>query len=170
VNFEVAKQEPLDIDLADRISKLPYAFKDPVKFDKKIDPRKLSFGSRISASKSKRNDFYKVKDVISPDMLVLDNGLKIKLLGVKARQEKKSEAIRFLRERTRDEKVFMKFDKVKYDADNNLLCYLYLRNKTFLNAHLIKNGLARADTNMDYKYKLKLLAIQPETARREIKQ
>jgi modification methylase len=33
---------------SDEIKKLPYIFKDPVKFDKKIDPRKMTFGSKIS--------------------------------------------------------------------------------------------------------------------------
>jgi site-specific DNA-methyltransferase (adenine-specific) len=51
----------------------------------------------------------------------------------------------------------LKFDKKKYDEKNNLLCYLYLRNKTFLNAHLIKNGLVDVDTFFGYKYKTKFL-------------
>jgi modification methylase len=34
-------------DYSEEIKKLPYQFKDPVKFDKKIDPRKMTFGSRI---------------------------------------------------------------------------------------------------------------------------
>ena len=53
----------------------------------------------------------------------------------------------------------MKFDTVKYDQDNNLLCYLYLQNKTFLNAHLIKKGLADVDTSFDYKLKEKFLTV-----------
>jgi len=32
----------------DAYSKLPYIFKDPLKLDKKIDPRKLTFGSKIN--------------------------------------------------------------------------------------------------------------------------
>jgi hypothetical protein len=30
----------------------------------------------------------------------------------------------------------LKYDKFKYDNENVLLCYLYLENKTFVNAHL----------------------------------
>jgi len=52
----------------------------------------------------------------------------------------------------------LKFDTTKYDKKKNLLCYLYLQNKTFLNAHLIKNGLADVETALDYKYKSKFLA------------
>jgi hypothetical protein len=49
----------------------------------------------------------------------------------------------------------MKFDTVKYDGENNLLCYLYLWNKTFLNAHLVKNKLVDVETKFDYRYKSK---------------
>jgi hypothetical protein len=51
----------------------------------------------------------------------------------------------------------MKFDAIKHDRDNNLLCYLYLQNKTFLNAHLIKKGLVDIDTSIDYKLKERFL-------------
>ena len=53
----------------------------------------------------------------------------------------------------------MKFDNRKYDTTNNLLCYLYLKNKTFINAHLLKEGLAEVDTTVDFKYKNKFLSI-----------
>ena len=33
------------------------------------------------------------------------------------------------------------------------MVYLYLKNKTFLNAHLIKNDLADVDLLFDYKNK-----------------
>ena len=46
-----------------------------------------------------------------------------------------------------------------YDQDNNLLCYLYLQNKTFLNAHLIKEGLVDVDTSIDYKLKRKFSMV-----------
>ena len=51
----------------------------------------------------------------------------------------------------------MKYDKVKYDSNNTLMCYLYLENKTFINAHLIKHGLTNVDTSMEYGCKLKFL-------------
>jgi site-specific DNA-methyltransferase (adenine-specific) len=92
--------------------------------------------------------------------MILSNGLKIRLLGVKEKPEKSVEAVQFLRDKTRGQKVFIKFDNIKYDKENNLLCYLYLWNKTFLNAHLIKNGLADVDTTLDYKYKAKFLNLR----------
>ncbi|GAI56723.1 unnamed protein product, partial [marine sediment metagenome] len=59
--FEVIKQENLNIDFKEEIKKLPYIFQDPIKFDKKIDPRKLRFGSKIDNSHSERETYYTVK-------------------------------------------------------------------------------------------------------------
>lgn len=39
----------------------------------------------------------------------------------------------------------MKYDTVRRDEANTLLAYLYLKNKTFVNAHLVKQGLATVD-------------------------
>ena len=73
-------------------------------------------------------------------------------MGVKENKEINGQAIDFLKQKTKNQKVFMKFDKTKYDKNNNLLCYLYLKNKTFLNAHLIKNGFTFVDTSYAFKY------------------
>jgi site-specific DNA-methyltransferase (adenine-specific) len=156
--FEIIKQGEPEIDFKEEAKKLPYIFKDPIQFDKKVDPRKLRFGSKIDNFYSERETYYTVKEIISPEILILNNGLKIRLLGVKKRPETNEEAAHFLREKTRGQKVFIKFDNIKYDEKNNLLCYLYLQNNTFLNAHLIKNGLADADASMEYKYKSKFLS------------
>lgn len=139
------------------MSNLPYVFKDTVQCNKKIDPRKLHFGSKIDNKHKKRRDLHKITQIISPNTVLLDNGLKVKLLGVEEDPKNKNAAINFLSEKTKGQKVFMKFDTQKYDANNNLLCYLYLQNKTFLNSHLIKNGYAKADQSQDYKYKTKFI-------------
>ncbi len=52
---EIVKQNIADIDYKETIKQLPYVFKDPIEFDKKIDPRKLQFGSKISNSAEKEN-------------------------------------------------------------------------------------------------------------------
>jgi len=156
-DFEIIRQSRSSTDYKKVTRKLPYIFKDPVKFDKKVDPRKLQFGSKINNHKSKREKYYPVKDIISSEQLVVGDGLKIKLLGIREKPGKSNEAVEFLRGKTRGQKVFMKFDTLKYDKDNNLLCYLYLQNKTFLNAHLIKKGLADVDTSFNYKLKEKFL-------------
>ncbi len=152
-NFGLAQNREDDINWKEEIKKLPYIFKDPVKFDKKIDPRKLHFGSKINGNSKKRQNYHCVKKVTSPTELELDNGLKIRLLGIKEKTKKKAQAIEFLQTKTKGQKVFMKFGQVKHDNQNNLLCYLYLQNKTFINAHLVKEGLVSIDTEMDFEYK-----------------
>lgn len=154
-DFEVINQKKNKGNYNKEIERLPYIFIDPIKFDKKVNPKKLRFGSKIDDSHYKREKYFKVKGIISPDLLLLNNGLRIKLLGVKEKKEKNGEAIQYLKEKALGQKVFMKFDNVKYDDKNNLLCYLYLKNKTFINAHLIKSGLAAVDTMREYKYKEK---------------
>ena len=67
------------MDFKKEILKLPYIFKDPVKFDKKIDPKKLKFGSKIDNSDHQRETYYSVKEIISPEIIVLNNDLKVRL-------------------------------------------------------------------------------------------
>ena len=40
--YEIIRQVKFDLNFQDELNILPYIFKDPIKFDKKIDPRKLS--------------------------------------------------------------------------------------------------------------------------------
>lgn len=158
--FQIIKQERSKTDFNDHIKGLSYVFKDPLKFDKKIDPRQLRFGSRVDNSHYSKDSGYKIKEIVSPGVLVLGNGLKVRLIGVKEKKELNGGATKFLSERLKGEKIFMKFDNLKYDREGNLLCYLYLHNKTFINAHLIKSRLVDVDTSFDYKYKSKFLALQ----------
>jgi site-specific DNA-methyltransferase (adenine-specific) len=147
-------------DLKKNIENLPYIFKDPHKLDKKIDPKKLQFGSKIDNNSGEREVYYSVKEVISPELIKLNNDLIIRLLGVKEKKSVNEQAIKFLLEKTNGQKVFMKFDNQKYDERNNLLCYLYLKNKTFINAHIIKEGLVDVDGLTEFKYKDKFLNLQ----------
>lgn len=155
--FEMTKQDKFDLNIEEEIKKLPYVFNDPVMFDKKVDPKKMRFGSKIDNSHYDMDEYYSVKEIISPEILVLNNDLKIRLLGVKEVHTKNGAAIEFLKEKVKGRKVFLKYDSVKYDEENNLLCYLYLQNKTFINAHLIKNALVDVDTSIEHRYKSKFL-------------
>ena len=94
---------------------------------------------------------------MSPELLLLNNGLKIKLIGIKEDPNKKKQAIEFLNKKTKGQKIFLKFDSIKYDKNDNLLCYVYLKNKTFINAHLIKNNLVNIDNTYDYSNKDRFL-------------
>ena len=142
------------------IEQLPYLFKDPHKLDKKTDPRKLTFGSRIEKeSEAQREEYFTVKEVLSPEKVRLSNGLTIKLIGIKGEAFTHDKAVGYLTEKIKGKRIFLKYDKLKHDEENDLLCYLYLENKTFVNAHLIKSGLVGIDSSYDYKQKEKFLTL-----------
>ena len=158
--YEFIEQKKINIDFKNEIDNLPYVFKDFHAFDKKIDPKKLQFGSKIDKNHSSREEYYSVKEIISPETIKLTNGLTVRLIGVKEDKSANGEAVEFLKLKTKNQKVYMKFDKEKYDKDNNLFCYLYLKNKTFINAHLIKKGLVLVDSQQEYKHKHKFLNLR----------
>lgn len=51
--IEIFQGGASNVDFKARLDKLPYAFRDPEKFDKKTDPRKLRFGSNIDGSEKR---------------------------------------------------------------------------------------------------------------------
>lgn len=162
-SFEFVRQKTLTVDFANEIKKLPYIFKDPHTLDKKIDVKKLQFGSKIDKNGStKREELFTVKEVISPEKIKLSNDLTVKLIGIKEDPIINGDATKFLTEKTKGKRVFLKYDSVKHDNENNLLCYLYLENKTFINAHLIKNGLVQVDNKIDFKYSKKFQTLFEE--------
>ncbi|MDR3217436.1 MAG: thermonuclease family protein [Dysgonamonadaceae bacterium] len=65
----------------------------------------------------------------------------------------------FLHEKLKGKRVFLRHDEVKHDNNNHLMSYLYLENKTFINAHLLKAGLAEVDNESVFRYKSKFLTI-----------
>jgi len=141
------------------INRLPYIFKDPHKFNKKVDLKKLQFGSKIDKNSGEREEYFTVKEVISPEFIKLNKGLTIKLLGIKQNPIVNGKALAYLIDKLKGQKVFLRYDSLKYDNENNLLCYLYLQNKTFINAHLIKEGLVAVDTEADFKYKERFINL-----------
>ncbi len=152
--YEFVEQKTPVENPSSLMEKLPYLFRDPHKFDKKVDPRKLKYGSRIERSDNgERTEFYSVKEVVSPEVLRLDTGMLVRLLGVAEDPSHREQAVEFLDKKTKGQKIFLKFDRDRYDEGGNLLSYVYLRNRTFLNAHLIRTGLVSVDGNRVYKYR-----------------
>ncbi len=157
--FDIIRRKGGKTDFEQRVQALPYVFSDPVSFDKKMDPRKMQFGSKVNGNGGAREEYYTVKEVISPELMVIGDGVRIRLLGVKEEAATSGDAIKYLRDKTCGQRVYMQFDKTKYDKGNNLLCYLYLQNRTFINAHLVREGLVSVDAAIDYKYKQKFMSL-----------
>jgi len=160
VEVKIIKQPEITESFDEKIEDLPYKFVDTLKLDKKIDVKKLQFGSKLDAdSTGKREEYFSVKEVISPELVRLNNDLIIRLIGIKQNPHINGKASEFLITKLKGKKVFLKYDEIKHDKDNNLMAYLYLENKTFINAHLLKEGLVDVDTDIDYKYKNKFLSF-----------
>ncbi len=157
---EIIKQVNLSTDFQSEIDALPYKFVDTHKLDKKIDIKKIQYGSKLDAeSTGKREDFFSVKEIISPELIRLSNGLIIRLIGIKQNIEINGKAKEYLIAKLRGKKVFLKYDEIKHDPENNLMAYLYLENKTFINAHLLKENLVLVDERFDFKHKAKFLNL-----------
>jgi DNA modification methylase len=160
VETKIIKQQEIKTDFIEKIKKLPYQFIDTHKLDKKVDVKKIQYGSKIDAnSTGKREDYFSVKEIINPELIRLHNDLIIRLIGIKQNPKSNERAIEFLTEKLRGKKVFLRYDKTKHDQENNLMAYLYLENKTFINAHLLKEKLTLVDNSIDYKYKTKFNSL-----------
>jgi len=123
----------------------------------------LTFGSKIDSSTNfSKDQYHRVKAIISPELIVLESGLKLRLLGIRTKDERLGDAVAFLTQKTKGVQVFIKFDSVKYNDAGDLLGYLYLKNKTLLNAHLIKNKLVHVDSSIEYRYKNRFLQLKDE--------
>lgn len=105
--YEFVTQAPINIDFEKEIQHLPYIFKDPHTFDKKIDVKQLQFGSKIDKdSPARREEFYTVKEVISPDKIRLNNDLIVKLIGIKADSKNNGKATEYLAKKTKGNAFF----------------------------------------------------------------
>lgn len=141
---------------------LPYIYKDPHRMDKKIDVKKLKFGSKIDKTDKKEVETFTVKEVISPEKILLNNGLVVKLLGILEKKEYREEAMGFLKEKFDKRKIYLRYDKIKNDSKNSATCYVYLSNRTFINNHLIRTGFVNVDISIDYSCKDKFLKSLPK--------
>jgi site-specific DNA-methyltransferase (adenine-specific) len=156
VKVEIIEHPEITIDFENKIKSLPYRFIDAHKLDKKIDVKKLHYGSKIDSESSRQREvFFTVKEIISPELIRLNNDLVIRLIGIKQNPALNNEAIQYLHEKLKGKRVFMRYDEIKYDSNNYLMAYLYLENKTFVNVHLLKTGLVEVDNTLNYKYKTK---------------
>ncbi|MCL2488394.1 MAG: thermonuclease family protein [Oscillospiraceae bacterium] len=152
---------PTENMLNARIALLPYQFVDVHKFDKKIDIKKTPYGSRVDAeSETKREDLFSVRKIISPELIELQNETVVRLLGIKQDPVQTQNAYEYLSKIFKGRRVFMRYDSIKYDDENRLLAYLYLDNKTFINAHLLKNKYAYVDNTIPFRLSDKFMNLR----------
>ena len=163
-NYDIIYQEQIDRFKIEK-SGSPQIGKNNNHLERLVDPKQFKFGTVVDNSgKKERVDTYRIKSVPQPDEIILDSGLKIKLLGIFLSQDQlyRDKAIEFLKKITSGSRVFLKYDDLKHDDQKNLLAYVYLVNKTLLNAKLVTNGLAGCSKKLDFRMKNRFMRYEEE--------
>jgi micrococcal nuclease len=113
-----------------------------------------------------------VSQVIDGDTLVLSGGSRVRLLGIDAPEmEKAGKPADFLAHKSKaalaaltlHQKIHLEYDRLHYDRYGRLLANLFTPDHTFVNAALVRQGLARVYFhNPNFRYREVLLAAQRE--------
>ena len=101
---------------------------------------------------------FRSAQIIDETTIALNNGQNVRLLGVKI--EKRSEAIDYLNRRVLGKNVFIKNETPISPA--LVAAYVYLKNKIFVNAYLIKSGLGSPDLTVSHKFQKKFVKLQAQ--------
>jgi DNA modification methylase len=114
-----------------------------------IEPNKFNF---------KNGSFYRVIEIVKEDTLKLNTGLLVKFLGIEIVDKKAS--LKYLEDNVLRKEIFLKFDDQNLPSREPVEAYVYLKNKIFINAYLVKSGIAVADKQTSYKYKNKFIELE----------
>lgn len=116
-----------------------------------------------------------VRWVDDGDTIVLDNGEKVRYLGINApeiaHEDRPSEpfgkeAMVFNMRLVKGKEVHLETEKESHDRYGRLLAYIFLKNGTFVNEEMIKAGYAYVlFLNPNLKYGSRLLAVQRQAMR-----
>ena len=148
-NIELIEQKISPPDFEDVIKDLPYIFKDQNQVVKK---------SAAGINPVKQKNYYRITKVKSPFTFKLNTGKTVKLLGIIPISGHENEAREFIRSNYYSKPVYYTLD----NGHSSTYVYLYLKNKTFINAHLIKKGLADVDDRIEFRHKKRFLSYLPK--------
>jgi modification methylase len=102
--------------------------------------------------KRKQDETFKVVDILDDHTLKLKDGRTIGFLGVDFGEGGEVGAtLDYLRGRVRGKQVILKFD----EGHPEDMAYVYLKNRIFINAHLIRSGLGKLDRTVDHRLRKK---------------
>ena len=153
-DFSIIQQTPAASDFTEKIRQLPYIFRDPVRIQRT--------GHNTGPPRPAPNQLFSVKGILDPDRILLNNGLVVQLLGVREDPLHREEAVEFLKEATTGQKVYLLFEDGTTVDGPAPACYLHLRNRTFINAHLIRSGFVFVDDSTEYRHKRRFLRYRKE--------
>jgi len=107
--------------------------------------------SQENLSKKSKN-LPKVTAVQDEKTILLDNGSQVRFLGIHI--EKQDETKKYLQDFLLGKYVVLK-DATVAGENGVVSAYIYLKNKIFINAYLIKSGLASPDLQVEHRYAAK---------------
>jgi hypothetical protein len=91
----------------------------------------------------------KVAAIQDEKTILLDNGSLVRFLGIHI--EKLDETKKYLQDYLLGKYVVLK-DATVAEENGLVSAYIYLKNKIFINAYLIKSGLASPDSQVEHRY------------------
>ena len=101
-------------------------------------------------------DLHKVTRIIDETSIELATGLNVRFLGV--RIDKQAATLDYLRSRVLGKNVLLKDNQV---MDNGRIsAYVYLKNRIFINAYLIKVGLGSPDLSVNHRLRDKFTKLK----------
>jgi len=101
-------------------------------------------------------DLHKVTQIIDEETIRINNGPNVRFLGVSI--DKKEETIEYLRSRILGKNVLI---KDSYMIDHDVMTgYIYLKNKIFVNAYLIKVELGSPDLSVNHRLRDKFTKLK----------
>jgi DNA modification methylase len=118
---------------------------------REVEPRLKAHGLQFGS-----NHLPKVTQIIDEKTIRINSGLEVRFLGVQI--DRKTETLDYLRSRILGKQVLIKDD---YIIHNGLIAaYVYLKNKIFINAYLIKCGLGSPDLSISHRLKNKFAKLK----------
>jgi len=116
--------------------------------------------------------YYQIKKIYDGDTILLENGTKLRLLGIntpevskrdKIADEGGEEAKQWLIEKLTGAKIKLRYDLERKDKYGRVLAHVFTKNNEHINLQLVSNGLAIANIwPPNLKYADKLIAAQQQ--------
>ena len=130
---------------------------------RQVDSKEFRFNSVIGLEDAEkpRERGLRVREILAPDQVRVADGGIVHLLGIRPRDGKEVEAVTYLATKLLNRAIFLKNAESYKGA---LRAYVYMENKTFINAKLLKEGLAEVDPNSQHPYLKRFLEYQEKGA------
>jgi len=99
----------------------------------------------LARFEQRREPAVKVTAVIDEHTLQIEDGRRVRLLGVVVPPERRNEAIEYLRRYVQGKQVVVKSEEQAGEDEHPLRAYVYLSNRLLINRKMIEMGLAQPE-------------------------